>query len=108
MAACGRYNGDIAEAYACRMIFVWDPEKAAANAKKHGVDFHEAATVMEDSLSTTFPDLLHSKGESRYLTLGASTAGRLLVVAHTEEGDTIRLINARLATRKERRFYEES
>lgn len=67
------------------MIFRWDPEKAVANRKKHGVDFHEAATVLDDPLSTTFPDPAHSRGEHRFLTIGMSKASRLLVVAHTEE-----------------------
>jgi hypothetical protein len=89
-------------------FFKWDPEKAAANLKKHRIDFHEAATVFDDTLSTTFPDTGHSSlVEPRFLTIGMSSRGRILVVAHTEHHDTVRIINARRATRHEREFYEE-
>jgi uncharacterized DUF497 family protein len=87
--------------------FAWDPTKAADNLKKHGVDFREAATVFEDSLSTTFPDTDHSAGERRFLIVGMSARGRILVVAHTETNETLRIISARTATRREREFYEE-
>jgi uncharacterized DUF497 family protein len=87
--------------------FTWDPKKAAENLKKHGVDFREAATVFDDPLSTTFPDPDHSAGERRFLIVGNSAPGRILVVSHTESGDTIRIISARTATRRERKFYEE-
>lgn len=89
------------------MTFAWDEAKAAANLRKHGVDFREAATVFGDALSTTFSDVDHSVRERRFLTIGVSAAGRVLVVAHTEVGDTIRIISARPATVRERRFYEE-
>ena len=89
------------------MIFKWDPSKAARNKKKHGVDFHEAASVLDDPLSTTFPDPAHSHLERRFLTVGVSSTQRLLVVSHTEEGETVRIISARAAKRLERRFYEE-
>ena len=89
------------------MKFTWDPNKAEQNFKTHGVDFREAATVFEDALSKTFPDLDHSVGERRFLIVGQSARGRILVVSHTETGDTIRIISARTATRRERRFYEE-
>ena len=89
------------------MVFKWDSRKAATNLKKHGIDFHEAATVLNDTLSTTFPDTDHSSLEPRLLTVGLSSRGRILVVAHTEEGDTVRIISARRATGHERRFYEE-
>jgi uncharacterized DUF497 family protein len=89
------------------MFFTWDPKKAESNLRKHGVDFYEAASVLDDSLSTTFPDPNHSTSEQRFLTIGMSALGRLLVVAHTERGNKIRIINARQATRHERRFYEE-
>jgi uncharacterized DUF497 family protein len=85
----------------------WDPEKAAKNLADHGVDFHEGGTVLDDPLSTTFPDPDHSLEERRYLTIGSSLSGRILVVAHTDRGDAVRLISARPATRSERRFYEE-
>ena len=89
------------------MEFEWDPEKAEANLKGRGIAFSEAATVLEDPLSTTFPDESHSDEEARFLTIGASGHGRVLVVAHTERNDTIRIISARRATRREREFYEE-
>ena len=90
------------------MTFSWDPKKADENLKKHGVDFREAATVFDDTLSTTFPDADHSAGERRFLIIGMSAAGRILVVLHTEAAaDLIRIISARNATRRERRFYEE-
>lgn len=89
------------------MVFGWGSDKAAANLKKHGVDFREAATVFDDPLSATFPDSDHSISERRFLTIGMSAPGRLLVVAHTEQGQTIRIISARPVTRHERKFYEE-
>jgi uncharacterized protein len=89
------------------VTFSWDARKAAANIKKHGVDFRQAATVFDDVLSTTFPDREHSSAEQRFLTIGQSAQGRVLVVSHTEEGARIRLISAREATRRERRFYED-
>ena len=88
------------------MQITWDPDKAAANLDKHGVDFQDAATVFTDPLSTTFPSEDHSDNESRFVTIGESTKGELLVVAHTEGDDIIRTISARRATRQERRFYE--
>jgi uncharacterized DUF497 family protein len=90
------------------VVFRWDPKKAAANVKKHGIDFHEAATVLDDTLSSTFPDTGHSGlVEPRFLTMGMSSRSRILVVAHTEHNDTVRIISARPATNHERRFYEE-
>ena len=90
------------------MEFEWDPRKDAANQRKHGVGFREAATVFGDPLATTFPDTDHSISEHRFLTIGATVSGRLIVVAHTESDDIIRIISARVVTRHERRFYEES
>jgi uncharacterized protein len=87
--------------------FEWDPVKAAANLQKHGIGFDEAATVFGDPLSVTIPDPLHSESEQRFLLLGVSARGRLLVVVHTERGETVRIISARAATRVERRKYEE-
>jgi uncharacterized protein len=87
--------------------FVWDGAKAAANVAKHGVDFEDAATAFDDPLSITIPDPDHSRGEERFLLIGLSKAGRLLVIAHTERGHEIRLINARAAMRRERQKYEE-
>ena len=89
------------------MDFTWDPRKAAANVRKHGVGFREAATVLRDPLSTTFPDLDHSESEARFLTIGMTRPQRLLVISHTEEDTTIRIISARKATLRERKFYEE-
>jgi uncharacterized protein len=87
--------------------FEWDTKKAATNLSKHGVSFDEASTVFADSLSATTNDPDHSREESRLLTFGMSNAGRILVVSHTDRGATIRIISARLATRHERKMYEE-
>jgi uncharacterized DUF497 family protein len=89
------------------MKFSWDPEKAATNVKKHGVSFEEASTVFRDALSATGFDPDHSVGERRFVTFGNSRHNRLLVVAHTEGGGSIRIISTRLLTRPERRIYEE-
>ena len=89
------------------LTFEWDPAKARTNLAKHGVDFLEAATVFADPLSLTVPDPDHSVGEPRYVTMGMSHLQRLLVVAHMEAGDRLRLISARRGTRSERRAYEE-
>ncbi|MBF8298691.1 MAG: hypothetical protein HW395_1348 [candidate division NC10 bacterium] len=89
------------------MQFEWDSAKAVENLTKHGVSFQEAATVFRDPLSATGADPDHSIGEERFITFGVSTSGRLLVVAHTEDGDTIRIITARPATAAERKIYEE-
>ncbi len=89
------------------MEFEWNPDKGDTNLKKHGVSFQEAATVFGDALSITFPDPDHSIGESRYVTIGLSRYGRLLLVSHTDRDEHIRIISAREATGQERRFYEE-
>jgi hypothetical protein len=86
--------------------FPWDPAKAAANLRKHGVGFPEAITAFADPLSITIPDADHSRGEERFLLIGLSDRARLLVVAHRELPDQIRFISARLATRAERKTYE--
>ena len=88
------------------MEFEWDPRKAAANLRKHKVSFLEAATVFGDFFSTTAADPAHSAGEHRYITVGLSNMGRLLMVAHAERGDRIRIISARSLTRREKRAYE--
>ena len=85
----------------------WDPRKARANLTKHGVDFAEAASVFRDPLSMTYPDPDHSQGEHRYVTIGESFRGRILVVAHADRESEIRIISARRATPRERRFHEE-
>lgn len=89
------------------MEFKWNPEKAVINLRKHNISFQEAATVFEDSLSVTFPDPDHSIGENRYVIIGMSRLGQLLVVSHTDRENHTRIISARRATRQERRFYEE-
>ena len=82
--------------YTSRVVFKWDPRKATANLTKHGGDFHEAATVLNDVLSTTYPDTDHSSAaEPRFVTIGMSGRNRVLVVAHTEQGEAIRIITAR-------------
>jgi uncharacterized protein len=87
--------------------FTWDPKKAAANLRKHGVGFPEAATAFADSLSLTIPEPDHSVGEERWILIGQSDRRRLVVVAHVERGELIRIISARPATRRERRTYDE-
>ena len=89
------------------MEFEWDNNKAITNLQKHGVSFAEAATVFGDPLSTTFPDPDHSINESRFITIGLSTSGKIIILSHTDREDRIRIISARKATRKEQRFYEE-
>ena len=86
--------------------FEWDPRKAAANLKKHGVSFHEAASVFRDPLSITISDPDHSDSEERFIDLGLSHRGRLVVVSYIERGDNIRIISARRADRPEQRVYE--
>ena len=88
--------------------FQWDKEKAGQNLKKHGVLFEEATTAFYDSLSITIIDKEHSLEENRFILLGLSNQGRLLVISHTDRGDKIRLISARLATSKERKYYENT
>ena len=88
------------------MRFEWDPEKAAANLRKHGVSFEEAATVFGDPLAQTFEDP-DAGAEARELTFGVSSAGRAVVVVHCERQDRLRIISAREMTRRERRDHEE-
>jgi uncharacterized DUF497 family protein len=85
-------------------VVEWDEEKAAANLRKHGVDFADAATVLSDDFALTV--LVDDPEEDRWLTLGVDALGRLLVVAYTWRDDTVRLISARKATASERRQYE--
>lgn len=89
------------------MEFEWDAAKAKINLQKHRLSFHEACTVFGDPLATTFPDPDHSVGEHRYITIGATETGDLIVAAHVNRGRKVRIINARPATRRERRFYEQ-
>jgi len=87
--------------------FEWDDDKAKSNRKKHGVSFEEASTVFGDPLSRTIHDPVHSGEEDRFVTLGESERGRLLVVVFTDRDDRIRIISARVATKRERNDYEE-
>lgn len=85
----------------------WDEEKAASNLDKHGVSFEEAATVFSDPFYIDFYDPDHSIDEHRYLIMGQSTGGRLLIVSYTERNEVARLISARELTLSERKTYEE-
>jgi len=89
------------------MHFEWDPKKAATNRRKHGVTFEEATSALRDMFSATAHDPDHSDDEERFVTFGISSQGRLLAVSHTDRGDAIRIISARLATNVERQIYEE-
>lgn len=82
-------------------------KKGIRQPSKHGVSFVEAATVFDDPVSMTYPDLLHSENEERRLIIGASQRLRVLVVSHSDNDETVRIISARPATHRERRFYEE-
>ncbi len=87
--------------------FDWDASKAKQNRKKHGVSFEEASSVFLDPLARTIHDPLHSEDEDRFINLGESRLQRLLVVVFTDRGNEIRIISARLATRRERHDYEQ-
>jgi uncharacterized DUF497 family protein len=89
------------------VYFTWDPAKANANERKHGVRFDEAKTAFGDPLSVTVHDERHSVLEERLVLFGRSDAGRLLAVMHTERGPAVRIISARPITSRERREYEE-
>lgn len=89
------------------MRFDWDKNKAEGNLAKHKVSFEEAATVFGDPLSDTFDDPDHSAEEDRFLIIGHSEQGRLLFVSHADDGETVRIISAREATRRERESYEQ-
>jgi uncharacterized DUF497 family protein len=88
------------------MEFAWHPAKADTNARKHGVSFEEATTVFGDPLAKTISDPEHSILESRFVTIGMTARGRLVVVCHTESEDLIRVISAREASAHERKSYE--
>ncbi len=98
--------------YILNTVFEWDVRKAAANLRKHGVSFDEAATVFADPDALDGPDLAHSGHEVRFLRLGKSLVDRVLMVAYTIRGsgdaETIRIISARRASRKERNAYRPS
>ena len=89
------------------MKIEWDPRKARSNVKEHGVSFEEAATALSDPLAATGADPDHSIKEDRFVTFGVSKVGQLLLVSHTEERDTIRIISVRRATKGERKIDEE-
>ena len=89
------------------MDFEWDEDKARSNEAKHGVPFAEAVSVFGDPLAVTFDDPLNSADEVRFLTIGLSTAGRVLIVSHTDRGEATRIISARVASRGERKGYED-
>jgi uncharacterized protein len=90
------------------MEFEWDKSKAAANLQKHGVSFEEAKTVFANSLAVIFDDETHSINEQREIIIGHSQQNLLLLICFTERSNTIRIISARLATRKEREDYERN
>ncbi len=89
------------------MKFQWDPRKATRNVARHGISFREASTVFGDPLASTILDPDHSVDEARLLTIGRSTAGRLIVVSHTDRDDEVRIISARPGTRGEKKRYEQ-
>ena len=89
------------------MKIEWDIKKASSNLRKHKVSFEEAAIALSDPMAVTGADPDHSIFEDRYVTFGVSERGRLLVVAHTEHIETIRIISARVASKGERKIYEE-
>lgn len=91
-----------------KLSFEWDEEKAKANYRKHEVSFEEGSTVLNDPFSFTIDDPDHAADERRYIAIGSSERGRILVVSYTERNRRIRIISCRKATRLERRRYEES
>ena len=88
------------------LTFEWNDDKARANVRKHGISFARAALAFSDPLSVTIDDPDHSNDEARFLLLGATPDGLIVVVAHTDRGDNVRIISARKATRAEKRAYE--
>ncbi|MFN5818475.1 MAG: BrnT family toxin, partial [Pseudanabaena sp.] len=87
--------------------YEWDENKATKNLAKHGVSFTEAKTIFDDPMYVDFYDLDHSEDEERYLIVGESNRGRLLIVSYTERRELIRIISAREVTKSEREAYEE-
>lgn len=90
------------------LSFEWDIEKAKGNERKHDVTFDEASTVFADPLSVAISDPLHSENEDRFILVGNSHKGRILIVVHTERLENIRIISARKATKNERSYYESN
>ena len=89
------------------MEYEWDPEKDRINQRLHGVSFAEASTVFLDPLAATVPDERFAVDEDRFRTIGYTMTNRLVIVAHTDRADRIRMISAREVTPKERRQYEQ-
>jgi uncharacterized DUF497 family protein len=89
------------------LTFEWDSRKARSNLSKHGVSFEIASTAFGDDFSLTISDPDHSMTERRYITIGRAFNGELIIVVHTDRGDNIRIISARGASRRERKFFEE-
>jgi uncharacterized DUF497 family protein len=89
------------------LTFEWDEEKDLSNQKKHGVSFEEARTVFNDPRSITIADEQHSQDEDRYVDIGMSSRGRLIVVSYTEREPNIRIISCRKATKSEQKTYEQ-
>jgi uncharacterized protein len=90
------------------MKFEWDESKVAVNVEKHGVSCKEAETVFFNSLAVIFDDEAHSECERREIIIGHSQNSRLLFISFTERPNAIRIISARLATRREREDYEQN
>ena len=88
------------------MLFEWDPDKRARNLRKHGIDFADTEPVLDDPMAITVMD--DEPGEERYVTIGADTFGRILVVVHTVQNHRTRVISARHATARELRAYQEA
>lgn len=89
------------------MNFEWDPVKARNNRRKHRVSFQEAATVFGDPLAVTYSDPDHSLSEQRFVTVGMSSADQVLIVAHADRNENVRIMSARKTTQYERKHYEE-
>lgn len=90
------------------LLFQWDPDKAITNLAKHGVSFDEAKTVFGDPNELTIFDEEHSDEEDRYISMGMSKLGRIVVVSYTERDDRMRIISARTANKRERSQYEKT
>jgi len=90
------------------LSFAWDDKKAKSNLLKHKISFEEASTAFADDLSITIENPSHSKNENRLILIGKSIYFKTLIVVHLEQTDSIRIISARKATKKEQKFYEES
>ena len=89
------------------MKFEWDQQKAQSNLIKHGIAFEEAQTVFDDPLYVDFYDPDHSETENRYIIIGTSSIGHVLLLSYTERGDIIRIISARQVTEQELKAYQE-